>query len=236
MLSDDEDVETKRLIFLLFVVPVFASFLLKLYVVWQYSDAGATAFLFILALLALAIIALWIGKHSIIFGAGLLILTVSFFLTMTSFITVSEEWRLIEILTENPNAYADIVNSTVYYDILPIVVGLLLCIVGFVMQRRKLNGFDNLLLLITGFFFSVWGIHYFQATIENHIEAINTALQSDAAFLEGTLNTIYTLYKIIGLLWLVIGIFFIAISAPLVYWLWKTRRKAAEEYSDYDSD
>jgi len=236
MLSDDEDVEVKRLMLLLFIIPVLGSFLLRLYVVWQYSDAGAVAFLFLLVVLALAITSFCIGKRSILFGAGLLVLTIAFWLTMTSFIVIGEEWRLVEMLKYDPNAYTNLVNSTLYYNILPTAVGLLLCTIGSVMQRKKLDMFGNLLLLIVGFFFAVWGIHYVQATIENYIEAINTALQSDAAFLEETLETIYTLYKIIGILWLAIGIFLAALSTPPIHRFLKLRKKIAKANGDTDLD
>ena len=166
-----------------------------------------------LVIIVLSVVAFYIGKRSVLFGAGLFVLILAFFLSLLATVgTIGEEWRVASIVERNPNSYIEWIKDCLIYGIVPIATGITLCIIGYI-QRKTLRGrFENLLLLITGGFLVIWGIHYFQVACRDYSRVLSSTNEWDISHISNAIQAIYLAYECVGILWLVTGAFLIVTS------------------------
>jgi len=90
------------------------------------------------------------------------------------------------------------------------------------MQRKPpLENFRSMLLLILGGFFAVWGFHYYQVAYRDYLTATSGVGSQNINNIKDSLQTIYSVYELVGILWSITGASFAIISFYAIY---KSRR------------
>jgi hypothetical protein len=157
------------------------------------------------------------GKGFVLFITSLLVLVFASFSSLLSGVaTIGEEWRTVAILDANPNSYMQWIWTILEFGILPIATGLVLCTIDFIVQGRNRTRSLNMLLLIVGGFFALWGIHYSLTAYSSYAEAISLANQWNVKGVNSSLQIIYVGYEWIGVLLLVTGVFLSVTSGYLM--------------------
>lgn len=214
----------------LFVLIGSLMLLLSIYVIPTIFALARLALAFWMFVIAVGGFAFYIARVSIFFGAGLIILSFAF---MSSVIlgtgTLGEYWRVVIIVESNPSYHVNLASRVFLFAILPLTMGLALCIFTYMKERRIPTGsFGGLFSLVLGGFFIFWGINYFQAAYGEYFRAIEIAREENVSYINNSLQAVYTTYGLIGILWLIIGIFLTAISAYTLYML---RRQHENSFS-----
>jgi len=173
---------------------------------------------------AIGVVALYIRRDSILFSIGLFVLMFAFLSSLFAATgTIGEDWRVIAILEANPNSYTAFVTSALSYGILPIGAGLALCIFALMRSRRVVSGtFRNLLLLTVGCFFTLSGVHYYLAASKDYFGATTYANLQNISYINDFLREVYQSYELVGVFWLITGLFTITIS---IYGLKKSKER-----------
>lgn len=180
---------------------------LSFFAIWMIVIAVATGgFVFLIA------------RVSIFFGAGLITLSYAFNDTIRQWFGM-RYYRVYNMVEANPNYHVNEVNHLLLYGILPLTTGLALCILGYMRKRRiPTGGFGRLFLLILGGFLTFWGFISFQAS---YALARRAYFEESIRRISNSLQLIYITHSLIGTLWLVTGIFLLAIPAYALYKDWK---------------
>lgn len=211
---------------LIIVGTVFLLSLLRMYVVPPILSVATAVWSVFTPIIVIGVIAFYIAKNSPFFGVGLFVLMFALFSSFYAAVgTFGEDWRVVAILEENPDQCILWIRTLFFYVFLPIMTGLALCVLAFVKHRKVPRGsFGSLLLLTTGGFFVVWGIHYFRVAYRDYIRAIDWAIQLNISRINDSLQKIYAAYGSVGILWFVTGI---SLTAMSVYTLYKLRSMQA---------
>jgi len=156
-----------------------------------------------------------IGPNSFL-GAGLIVLLFSLFLPI--FVSVGifygESYHVVVILEANPHSYMGFVGNTILYGILPIAASLAFFIITYIKGRETpTEGLRNWLLIILGGFCAFWGYLYFEASYVSYFDTIMMAHDWHISDINGPLLAIYTAWGLVGILWLITGLFFIITCA-----------------------
>jgi hypothetical protein len=158
------------------------------------------------------------AKGFALYFTSMLVLVLAFFSSLLGGVgTLGEEWRTVGILEANPNSYVDWIRAILEYGILPTATSLVLLIIDFAVQGKTRTRGLNLLLLIVGGFFALWGIYYFLASYRSYAEAINLANQWNVKGINTPLQIIYIGYGSVGLLLSVAGLFILVTSGYLMH-------------------
>ena len=167
----------------------------------------------------MSVIAVYMMRVSTPLGAGLFILLFAFMSSIfVSVGWIGEYWRVVIVVENNPGAHIDLVRRVFLYGILPIAIGLTLCVSAYMKKGKiSMEGFRNLLMLMTGGFSTIWGIHYFQVVYRDYFRAINMAQEENVSYLNDSLQAIYTTYGLVSILWLITGTFLIVVSVRILY-------------------
>ncbi len=208
-----------QILALIIIGTMFSLSLLRLYVVPSILPDATAVLSFLLIIIVIGAISFYITKGSPLFGVGLFVLMLAFFSSFIATVgTFGEDWRVVAILEANPDQYIHWIRTAFFYGILPIATGLSLCMLAYVKYRKiPRRSFGNWLLLMTGGFFAIWGVHYFQVAYREYFKASSWAAQSNIGHINDSLQTIYAAYGCVGILWLVAGIFLIAMSIYTLY-------------------
>jgi hypothetical protein len=200
----------------------FSLSLLRMYVVPPILSVATALWSIFTPIIVIGVIAFYIAKGSPLFSVGLIVLTFAFLSSVWATVgTFGEDWRVVAMLEENPDQYILWIRIGFFYGFLPIMTGLALCVLAYVKQRKIPQGsLGNMLLLTTGGFFTVWGIHYFRFAYRDYVRAVDWAVQLNINNINDSLQIIYGVYGWVGVLWFVAGTFLIATS---VYTLYKLR-------------
>jgi len=212
----------KILILTITVIALFLS-LLRMYVVPPILDLETAVLSFCLIIIVIGAVAFYFVKDFVLFGVGLFILMFAFLSSLiVSVGTFGEDWRVVAILEANPDSYFQWITNTFLFGILPIAIGLVLCVAACIMQRKPpLENFRSMLLLILGGFFAVWGFHYYQVAYRDYLTATSGVGSQNINNIKDSLQTIYSAYELVGILWSITGVSFVIIS---FYALYKSRR------------
>lgn len=125
-----------------------------------------------------------------------------------------ESYHVVVILEANLNRYMEFVGNTVLYGILPIAASLAFFIITCIKGRETpTEGLRNWLLIILGGFCALWGYLYFNASYVSYSDTIVIAHDWHISNIDGSLLAIYTTYGLVGIFWLITGLFFIIMSA-----------------------
>ena len=156
-----------------------------------------------------------IGPNSFL-NASLIVLLFAFFLSI--FVSVGvfygESYHVVVILEANPHRYMEFVGNTVLYGILPIAASLAFFIITCIKGRETpTESLRNWLLIILGGFCALWGYLYFGASYVSYFDTIMMAHDQHISDINGSLLAIYAAYGLVGILWVIIGLFFIITSA-----------------------
>jgi hypothetical protein len=202
------------------LVVIFILFFLRNYFAPPILDVETAVWLIWSIVASLSAVAFYIGKGNILFGIGLFMLAIAFFSSLLVTVgTIGEEWRVVIALEANPSSYVQWTRYVLIYGILPVAVGIAFCVVGYMVRRKTSTGnFRSLLLLITGGFFVVWGIRYFQVAYGDYSKALSWAVESGVNNINNELQAIYLAYECLSILLLVAGIF---LSFTSFYYLYK---------------
>lgn len=163
-------------------------------------------------------------RSSVFLAVGLIVLFFALFSNF--FVSVGvfdgESYHVVVILEANPDRYFDFMKYIVLYGILPIATSLTLCIIAYVKEREILTKrLENWLMLTVGGFCFLFGSLYFQAAYRSYFHAIEFTNRWEIGYISSSLRSIYMAYGLIGVLWLIIGIFFIITSAYRIHELRK---------------
>jgi hypothetical protein len=156
-----------------------------------------------------------IGANSFL-SASLIVLLFAFFLSIfvSTGIFYGESYHVVVVLEANPQAYTGFIESTVFCGILPIAASLAFFIITCIKGRETpTDSLRNWLLIILGGFCALWGYLYFNASYVSYSDTIVIAHDSHISNIDGSLLAIYTTYGLVGILWLITGLFFIIMSA-----------------------
>ncbi|MGB8781371.1 MAG: hypothetical protein WCD81_12080 [Candidatus Bathyarchaeia archaeon] len=166
---------------------------------------------------------------SILSAAAGLVLFSAFFLSFLITVgTFGEEWRTVLTLESTANSYTQWTWLTLELGILPIAIGLVLCAIDFMLhEKTRTKSLNQLLLCVAGGIFAAWGIYYFLRACSSYNVAIGLADHWNFGIggqpriiasltVIGELRTIYAGYKLVGILWLVLGIFLSATSGYIM--------------------
>jgi hypothetical protein len=148
----------------------------------------------------------------------LIILLLSLFWSFFGIGAAFDYFHVVVILEANPQRYVDDVLGIFFYLILPVAASLTFFMIMFVKRRETpTEGLSNLPLMVFGGF-SVWlGYRYFEASYASYFDAIKMAHGWHISNIDGSLLAIYTAYGLVGILWLITGLFFIVTSAIGLY-------------------
>jgi hypothetical protein len=118
------------------------------------------------------------------------------------------EWYRVEaILRANPQYHLSVVKDVFLFGILPITLGLVFCIIAYVKAGHAIEGSNAWPLLIVGGFFALWGFLYFRTAYSDYSQAVDWANTYLHSYNKGSFLAIYTAYGLLGILWLVAGVF-----------------------------
>lgn len=147
-------------------------------------------------------------KATVLVGITYLVVALAFFSSLVARSgTIGEEWRTVGVLEANLGAYMQWVWDVLEFGVLPVAVGLVLCIIDYVVLGRPVRRLSRVSLFVAGVFFVVLGIHYSLTTYFSFVEAADLAVQWNVKGIDGSLRIIYTWYEVVGFLWLTLGIF-----------------------------
>jgi hypothetical protein len=137
-----------------------------------------------------------------------IILLLSFFWSFFGSAATFDYFHVVVILEANPQRYVDYVLGIFLYLILPIATSLTFFIIMFIKRRETpTEGLSNLLLIIFGGFCVWWGYRYFEASCASYFDTIKMAHDWQISNIDGSLLAIYTAYGLVGILWVVIGLY-----------------------------
>lgn len=148
---------------------------------------------------------------SVLLVAGLLVVAFAFFYSLWVGVgTIGEEWRAVIILEANPDAYVQEIWFILQYGIFPIVAGLVLCIIEFIVRRRTRTESPSRLLLIrflAGILLIILGILGCLSTYHSYTTLIGEVNQHNVKAANGSLQITYMGYELVSILWIVTGVF-----------------------------
>ena len=149
----------------------------------------------------------------------LIIFLLSLFLSIFGSAATFDYYHVVVILEANPQRYVNYVLGIFLYLILPIATSLTFFTIMFIKRRETPTegGLSNLLLIIFGGFSVWWGYRYFEASYASYFDTIMMAHDWQISNIDRSLLAIYTAYGLIGILWLITGLFFIITSAIGLY-------------------
>jgi hypothetical protein len=144
--------------------------------------------------------------------AALGILTFAFVLSIPIATVFGDSFHIVVALEADPSSYVVFVMEVLFYYLLPIFIALLLCVFSYVKAttepRRKLG---SLGLLSFGGLLLLWGVLYFPGAYNTYLKASDMVDRWNVGYVNGSLQIIYTAYGAIGIMWMLAGIFLIAI-------------------------
>lgn len=165
---------------------------------------------------------IYVIRASFFLGVGLIVLSLTpWFSIMASLGTIGEYYRVVILVEHNPNYHISAIRLPLLLGVLPVTIGLALCIIGFLRNRKILSTIlGRLFLLVLGVGSLFFGSIYCFETYRDYSSAIAEAQQENISYIIGSLQMVYAPYFGIGLLWLITGFAFIAMS---VYTLQRLR-------------
>ena len=125
------------------------------------------------------------GMRWISIEVGLLLLSLAFVLSLWFPEIRDQPWRLIIILEASPTAYITQSNSIILRSILPVAVGLVFSVIGYIREIRSPTGVLgwSLPLAIFGFVFFFWGVFGFNFYRISYPEAL---AEAERYYVEGS--------------------------------------------------
>ena len=154
--------------------------------------------------------------------AGAIVLLFALFSSFFSMAaTIGNPSQLALNLLTNPNSMGQWVWPifVVALGILPIVLGLALVAVQFMLRDKTRRARSNRLQLIGGMLLSAWGIYYSLVVYSSYFDALGWLYYWNIGYLgnvthpAGSLSLIYATYGCIAVLWFITGIFLSVTSA-----------------------
>lgn len=143
---------------------------------------------------------------------GLFLLSLAFVLLLWFPEIFDQPWRLIILLEASPTAYLTQVNRILLFSILPVAVGLIYSVIGYIREIRSPTGVLgwSLPLAIFGFLFFFWGaygLHFYSASYPRALA------EAERYFVEGSwvkssVTPIYLTAYMARIIWIATGILF----------------------------
>lgn len=191
------------------------AFLFHIYAIPFAPTVFFFSMVFLYAFTVIGLIAFYIVDGSVLFDSGLSALGFAFISSL--FVGVGylgEYYRVVAILEYNPNRVAFMVRDVFSYGILPIAVGLAICVLAWIRCRKGFSGcFRSLPLLIIGGLLILWSFYYFRAVQGDYLEAVRWTAQERISQVDDSLRAFYSAHAWVAVLWMITGGFFVAISS-----------------------
>lgn len=160
------------------------------------------------------LLAITVGKESILFSVSLLVFALEFAVFPFSALSINQDTEHITaVLQGNPtsisNSYVQgLVSNAVWYGILPTVLGIGFYVASFVARRKALSGwFWNVFLLVAGGFIMFWGTSVFQFA-QGYVNG------TGEDYIASSFRTIYLPQEWLGILWIIAGMLLLITSFP----------------------
>jgi hypothetical protein len=138
---------------------------------------------------------------------GVLILSFAFMISFWGVAGIDPAWRLEVILEANPHRYIDYVDHILLYLILPLTIGVVFIVAGYMKKRRASTEILSLKpLSVIGGIFVVWGAIQLWGAYSSYNDVMGMTYQNIGP-LVGYFAKIYATLAVAGTLWLVTGVF-----------------------------
>ena len=152
------------------------------------------------------------GMRWVSIEVGLFLLSLAFVLSFWFPEIFDQPWRLIILLEASPTAYLTQVNRILLFSILPVAVGLVFSVIGYVREIRSPTGVLgwSLPLAIFGFVFLFWGVFGLNFYRISYPMAL---AEAERYFVEGlwvksSVTAIYSTAFVARIIWIATGVLF----------------------------
>jgi len=143
---------------------------------------------------------------------GLFLLSLAFVLSLWFPEIRDQPWRLIIILEASSTAYLTQSNSIILRSILPVAVGLVFSVIGYIREIRSPTGVLgwSLPLAIFGFVFFVSGVIWLQFYSIDHLEALAEAERYyvEGSWVKSSVTPVYLTAYVARIIWIATGVLF----------------------------
>lgn len=153
-------------------------------------------------------------RMSVLYGVGLVVIAFAFVSSLIPSYIVLMDFRTAIILKYNPGYSVEIMKNIFLFGLLPLTASLALFVSAHLRGLKIPFGrIGERFFIVSGVFFTVWGIYCLQSTLHSHSTTLQEAQLLNVSHLNYSLSTIYGTYSLVCVLWLIIGIFHLAKSA-----------------------
>jgi len=174
------------------------------------------------------------GIRWISIEVGLFLLSLAFVLLFWFPEIRDQPWRLIIILEASPTAYITQSNSIILRSILPVAVGLVFSVIGYIREIRSPTGVLgwSLPLAIFGFVFLFWGVFGLNFYCISYPKALAEAERYfvEGSWVKSSVTPVYSTAFVARTIWIATGVLFML--SPMFKIITKRRNEKLNRYGE----